>query len=42
MTRRLPTKQLLRLGGLAMHVRKYLRKASGVKKPISDEFGLGR
>jgi hypothetical protein len=24
MTRRLPTKQLLRLGGLAMHVLKYL------------------
>src|SRR5260221_10903363 len=42
MTRRLPTKQLLRLGGLPMHVRKYLRKAPGVKKPISDKFGLGR
>jgi hypothetical protein len=26
MTRRLPTKQLLRLGGLAMHVLKYLEK----------------
>src|SRR5436190_2675918 len=28
MTRRLPTKQLLRLGGRAIHVLKYLEKAS--------------
>jgi hypothetical protein len=37
MTRRLPTKQLLRLGGLAMHVLKYLEKLVHPRWPRTFE-----
>src|SRR5262247_424924 len=37
MTRRLPTKQLLRLGGLAIHVLKYLEKAVHPRWPMTFE-----
>jgi hypothetical protein len=37
MTRRLPTKQLLRLGGLAMHVLKYLEKVAHPRWPRAFE-----
>src|SRR5262249_50435664 len=37
MTRRLPTKQLLRLGGLAMHVLKYLEKLVHPRWPRAFE-----
>jgi len=39
MTRRLPTKQLLRLGGLAMHVLKYLEKVVYPRWPRAFEAG---
>jgi hypothetical protein len=37
MTRRLPTKQLLRLGGRAIHVLKYLEKAVHPRWPMTFE-----
>src|SRR6516164_8517269 len=37
MTRRLPTKQLLRLGGCAIHVLKYLEKAVHPRWPMTFE-----
>src|SRR5215813_9766121 len=39
MTRRLPTKQLLRLGGLAIHVLKYLEKFVHPRWPRAFEAG---
>ena len=37
MTRRLPTKQILRLGGRAIHVLKYLEKVVHPRWPITFE-----
>jgi hypothetical protein len=39
MTRRLPTKQLLRLGDRAIHVLKYLEKAVHPRWPMTFEVG---
>src|SRR5262249_29382571 len=39
MTRRLPTRQLLRLGGLAMHVLKYLERVVHPRWPRAFEAG---
>jgi hypothetical protein len=42
MTRRLPTKQLLRLGGRAIHVLQYLEKAVHPRWPMTFEVGNAR
>jgi hypothetical protein len=42
MTRRLPTKQLLRLGGRSIHVLQYLEKAVHPRWPMTFEVGNAR